>query len=145
MGRIPQRFHAPDGWNANTNLTFGSFHIDIAPIIIVAFFTTLLVFGTKIGARVDGAMTVLKIAIVFFVVIVGFFYVKASNFTPFIPPSQPASTVEGSSAVTGVMTQPLWQFATGMTPSGVRRSWHPLGRGARVLRVHRIRRGGHRL
>ena len=27
------------GWNANTNLTFGSFHIDIAPIIIVAFFT----------------------------------------------------------------------------------------------------------
>ena len=75
------------GWNANTNLTFGSFHIDIAPIIIVAFFTTLLVFGTKIGARVDGAMTVLKIAIVFFVVIVGFFYVKASNFTPFIPPS----------------------------------------------------------
>lgn len=105
------------GWNANTNLTFGSFHIDIAPIIIVAFFTTLLVFGTKIGARVDGAMTVLKIAIVFFVVIVGFFYVKASNFTPFIPPSQPASTVEGSSAVTGVMTQPLWQFATGMTPS----------------------------
>lgn len=105
------------GWNANTNLTFGSFHIDIAPIIIVAFFTTLLVFGTKIGARVDGAMTVLKIAIVFFVVIVGFFYVKASNFTPFIPPSQPASTVEGSSAVTGLMTQPLWQFATGMTPS----------------------------
>ena len=47
------------GWNANTNLTFGSFHIDIAPIIIVAFFTTLLVFGTKIGARVDGALTIL--------------------------------------------------------------------------------------
>ena len=67
------------GWNANTNLTFGSFHIDIAPIIIVAFFTTLLVFGTKIGARVDGAMTVLKIAIVFFVVIVGFFYVTPST------------------------------------------------------------------
>ena len=30
-------------------------------------------------------------------------------------------------------------------PIRVRRSWHPLGRGARVLRVHRIRRGGHRL
>ena len=100
------------GWNANTNLTFGSFHIDIAPIIIVAFFTTLLVFGTKIGARVDGAMTVLKIAIVFFVVIVGFFYVKASNFTPFIPPSQPASTVEGSSAVTGVLRLPIQNTST---------------------------------
>ena len=105
------------GWNINTNIAIGSFNFDLAPVIIVAFFTALLVMGTKIGARVDGAMTVLKIAIVFFVVIVGFFYVKASNFTPFIPPSQPASTVEGSSAVTGVMTQPLWQFATGMTPS----------------------------
>ena len=103
------------GWNANTNLTFGSFHIDIAPIIIVAFFTTLLVFGTKIGARVDGAMTVLKIAIVLFVVIVGFFYVKAENFTPFIPPSEPATATGSGLAAT--MEQPLWQWATGMTPS----------------------------
>ena len=65
------------GWNVNTDLALGSFNFDLAPIIIVAFFTVLLVFGTKIGARVDGAMTVLKIAIVVFVVIVGFFYVKA--------------------------------------------------------------------
>lgn len=101
------------GLNFNTNLTFGSFHLDVAPIIIVAFFTALLVFGTKIGARVDGAMTVLKIVIVLFVVIVGFFYVKASNFTPFIPPSEPSAST-GSSAV---MTQPLWQWVTGMAPS----------------------------
>ena len=40
-------------------------------------------------------MTVLKIAIVLFVVIVGFFYVKAENFTPFIPPSEPATSSEG--------------------------------------------------
>ncbi|MFC5221738.1 amino acid permease [Bifidobacterium leontopitheci] len=104
------------GWNADTNIAIGSFHLDVAPLIIVAFFTTLLVFGTKIGARVDGAMTVLKIAIVFFVVIVGFFYVKASNFTPFIPPAEPASAVPGST-VTGSWEQPLWQFMTGMTPS----------------------------
>ena len=80
------------GWNINTNVTFGSFNFDFAPIIVVAFFTTLLVCGTKIGARVDGALTILKIAIVLFVVIVGFFYVKAENFTPFIPPSEPAAT-----------------------------------------------------
>ncbi|WP_300766049.1 amino acid permease [uncultured Bifidobacterium sp.] len=105
------------GWNANTNLIVAGVHVDVAPIVIVAFFTTLLVFGTKIGVRVDGAMTVLKIGIVFFVVIVGFFYVKASNFTPFIPPSQPASSVSGASAVEGSMTQPLWQFVTGMQPT----------------------------
>ena len=105
------------GWNVNTDLALGSFNFDLAPIIIVAFFTVLLVFGTKIGARVDGAMTVLKIAIVVFVVIVGFFYVKASNFTPFIPPSQPAAATTGDGAVSAQMAQPLWQWATGMTPS----------------------------
>ena len=44
-------------------------------------------------------------------VIVGFFYVKAENFTPFIPPSEPATSSEA------VMNQPLWQWVTGMTPS----------------------------
>ena len=103
------------GWNINTNVTIGSFNFDFAPIIVVAFFTALLVCGTKIGARVDGALTMLKIAIVLFVVIVGFFYVKAENFTPFIPPSEP-STATGS-GLTATMEQPLWQWVTGMTPS----------------------------
>lgn len=103
------------GWNINTNITIGSFNFDFAPIVVVAFFTTLLVCGTKIGARVDGALTILKIAIVLFVVIVGFFYVKAENFTPFIPPSEPATATGSGLAAT--MEQPLWQWATGMTPS----------------------------
>lgn len=103
------------GWNINTNIAIGSFNFDVAPLIIVAFFTVLLVLGTKIGARVDGALTVLKIAIVLFVVVVGFFYIKADNFTPFIPPSEPAASSD--SGVSAVMNQPLWQWATGMTPS----------------------------
>lgn len=103
------------GWNINTNIAIGSFNFDVAPLIIVAFFTALLVLGTKIGARVDGALTVLKIAIVLFVVVVGFFYIKADNFTPFIPPSEPAASSD--SGVSAVMNQPLWQWASGMTPS----------------------------
>lgn len=103
------------GWNINTNIAIGSFNFDVAPLIIVAFFTALLVLSTKIGARVDGALTVLKIAIVLFVVVVGFFYIKADNFTPFIPPSEPAASSD--SGVSAVMNQPLWQWATGMTPS----------------------------
>ena len=103
------------GWNINTNIAIGSFNFDVAPLIIVAFFTALLVLGTTIGARVDGALTVLKIAIVLFVVVVGFFYIKADNFTPFIPPSEPAASSD--SGVSAVMNQPLWQWATGMTPS----------------------------
>ncbi|NEG69673.1 amino acid permease [Bifidobacterium choloepi] len=100
------------GLNFSTTLQFGSFTFDVAPVVIVAFFTALLVVGTKIGARVDGAMTVLKIGIVLFVVVVGFFYVKSSNFTPFIPPSEAASDSTSS-----IMSQPLWQWATGLEPS----------------------------
>lgn len=99
------------GWNINTNIAIGSFNFDLAPVIIVAFFTALLVMGTKIGARVDGALTILKIAIVVFIVVVGFFYIKAENFTPFIPPSEPAASTDGS-GVSAVMEQPLWQWAT---------------------------------
>ncbi|KFI79305.1 amino acid permease [Bifidobacterium pseudolongum] len=102
------------GWN--TNLSFGAFHIDIAPIIIVGFFTVLLVFGTKIGARVDGAMTILKIGIVLFVVVVGFFYIKSANYTPFVPPSEPANHVQHGE-LGGSMTQPLWQWMTHMKPT----------------------------
>lgn len=87
------------GWNINTNIAIGSFNFDVAPLIIVAFFTALLVLGTKIGARVDGALTVLKIAIVLFVVVVGFFYIKADNFTPFIPPSEPAASSDSGAAL----------------------------------------------
>ena len=104
-------------WQGSTVVQVGPLSVDLAPIVIVAFFTTLLVFGTKIGARVDGAMTVFKIAIVFFVVIVGFFYVKASNFTPFIPPSEPASAVSGGARPPQSQKHPRWQWATGMAPS----------------------------
>ena len=131
------------GWNINTNITIGSFNFDFAPIIVVAFFTTLLVCGTKIGARVDGALTILKIAIVLFVVIVGFFYVKAENFTPFIPPSEPATAT--GSGLTATMEQPLWQWATGMTPSIYGVAGIIPGRHARVFRVPRLRCGRHHL
>ncbi|NMM94632.1 amino acid permease [Bifidobacterium oedipodis] len=101
------------GWNIGTNVALGPISFDVAPLIIVAFFTVLLVFGTKIGARVDGVMTVLKIAIVLFVIVVGMFYIKPSNFTPFVPPSEPAAST-GDSAT---MLQPLWQAISGMDPS----------------------------
>ena len=48
-------------------------------------------------------------------VTIGSFYVKAENFTPFIPPSEPATATGSGLAAT--MEQPLWQWATGMTPS----------------------------
>ena len=75
----------------------------------------MLVIGTKLSARFDGALTILKIGIVLFVVVVGFFYIKASNFTPFIPPATDLSKVKGIHEQ-GEFMQPLWQWVTGMKP-----------------------------
>ncbi|BDR55174.1 amino acid permease [Bombiscardovia apis] len=108
--------HLMGGTGFSTTINLASQSVDLAPLVVVGLFTVLLVLGTKMSARFDGALTVLKIGIVLFVIIVGFFYVKAENYHPFIPPSQPASSIE-SLEVTSTMNQPLWQWATGMRPS----------------------------
>ncbi len=61
-------------------------------------------------------MTILKIGIVLFVVVVGFFYIKSANYTPFVPPSEPANHVQHGE-LGGSMAQPLWQWMTHMKPT----------------------------
>ncbi|MDK6971434.1 hypothetical protein QP316_25445, partial [Escherichia coli] len=57
------------GLNVSTSVNIGGFTFDLAPVVIVAFFTIMLVVGTKLSARFDGALTILKIGIVLFVVV----------------------------------------------------------------------------
>ena len=45
--------------------------------------------GTKLTARVGSVFTLIKVAIVVFVIVVGFFFLNAANFTPFIPAPVP--------------------------------------------------------
>lgn len=80
------------------------------PLIVVAVFTLVLVLGTKLSARVNNVVTIIKIAIVLFVIVVGFFFVKAQNYTPFVPPSQPAP------AATTWAEQPFLSFLSGSMP-----------------------------
>jgi basic amino acid/polyamine antiporter, APA family len=54
---------------------------------IVLLLTGVICLGIKISARVNAVVTVIKIAIVLFVIVAGLFYVKAANYSPFIPPS----------------------------------------------------------
>ncbi len=82
------------------------------PLVVVAAFTVVLVLGTKLSARINNVFTMIKIAIVLFVIVVGFFFVKASNFAPFVPTSEPAKATDTSWA-----TQPFLSFLTGATPS----------------------------
>ncbi|WP_104167844.1 APC family permease [Arthrobacter sp. SX1312] len=92
----------------------GLLGVDLAwgPLLIVAVFTAVLVWGTKLSARVNSVFTVIKIGIVLFVIVVGFFYVDPGNYTPFVPASEPAT--DGG---TGWADQPFLSFLSGATPA----------------------------
>ncbi|MDT5009582.1 MAG: basic amino acid/polyamine antiporter, family, partial [Mycobacterium sp.] len=53
----------------------------------VGVLTTVLAFGTKLSANVSAAITAIKVAVVLLVIVVGAFYIKVENFSPFIPPA----------------------------------------------------------
>jgi APA family basic amino acid/polyamine antiporter len=52
---------------------------------IVGLVTWVLVRGIRESARFNSAMVILKLAIIAFFIILGFFYVKPANWTPFAP------------------------------------------------------------
>ena len=88
----------------------GPVAIDWGPVVIVGLFTTLLAIGTKLSSRVNAVLTILKVSITLFIIAVGFFYVKAENFSPFIPPAEPAESASG-------LHQSLFAFLTGQDPT----------------------------
>ncbi len=59
--------------------------LDLPAFLIVAFITWVLVRGIRESAWLNSAMVALKLAIIAFFVIVGAFYVKPENWTPFAP------------------------------------------------------------
>ncbi|MBP2413180.1 APA family basic amino acid/polyamine antiporter [Arthrobacter stackebrandtii] len=82
------------------------------PLVVVAVFTFILVMGTKLAARINNVFTLIKIGIVLFVIVVGFFYVKMENYQPFVPPAQPAPVTD-----TAWQAQPFLSLLTGAEPS----------------------------
>ena len=58
----------------------------------------------------NSIFTIIKVAITIFVIVVGFFYVNTANYSPFVPPSQPAP--ERTS-----LEQPVFAFLFGLEPT----------------------------
>jgi basic amino acid/polyamine antiporter, APA family len=93
-------------------ITIAGVEISWPAFLIVALFTALLVAGTKLTARVGSVFTLIKVAIVLFVIVAGFFFINAANFSPFIPEAVPT---EGGAE--DVWTQSLVSWATGSAPA----------------------------
>jgi APA family basic amino acid/polyamine antiporter len=58
---------------------------DLPAVVIAVVMTVVLVLGIKESASFNALMVFVKLAIVFFVIGVGAFYVKPENWTPFAP------------------------------------------------------------
>jgi basic amino acid/polyamine antiporter, APA family len=69
--------------SATVNL--GSINFDWGALLIITVVATLLASGTKESSRVSAVITAIKVSVVIFVVVVGLFYIKKSNYSPFIP------------------------------------------------------------
>src|SRR5215218_2918171 len=84
--------------------------VNIPAILIALIMTGVLILGIKLSSRVTSVIVAIKIAIVLLVIGVGVFYVKAANYTPFVPPAEPGESGSG-------WTAPLIQLLAGFTPS----------------------------
>ncbi|MEW6457387.1 MAG: amino acid permease [Acidobacteriota bacterium] len=59
--------------------------INLPAVLIVAFLTVLLVIGIKESSTFNSIMVIIKIVILLFFILIGAFYVKPDNWTPFAP------------------------------------------------------------
>ncbi|GAA3480252.1 amino acid permease [Streptomyces yanii] len=86
------------------------FGFDVLAFALVVVLTVILVLGMKLSARVTTVVVAIKLAVVMIVIIAGLFFIKAANYSPFIPPAQPQPAGSGLSA-------PLIQLMFGYAPT----------------------------
>ncbi|MER7813153.1 amino acid permease [Streptomyces sp900116325] len=86
------------------------FGFDVLAFVLVLVLTVILVLGMKLSARVTTVVVAIKLAVVLIVIVAGFFFIKAANYSPFIPPAQPQASGSGLNA-------PLIQLMFGYAPT----------------------------
>ena len=70
--------------------------VNLPAVLISLLVAGVLVGGIKLSSRVNQVVVAIKLTVVGLVIVVGIAYVKTSNYTPFIPDSQPAAGGEDS-------------------------------------------------
>ncbi|MEU8245081.1 amino acid permease [Nonomuraea sp. NPDC048916] len=83
--------------------------VNLPAMAVVLILTAILVAGIKLSSRVNLVIVTIKVAVILLVIVAGLFFVKAVNYTPFIPAPVPTEQVAGLKA-------PLIQVLFGVTP-----------------------------
>ncbi|GAB3297692.1 amino acid permease [Epidermidibacterium keratini] len=59
--------------------------VDLGAVMIVIALSIVAVVGIKLSSRLLSVLVAIKVAVVLLVIVVGFFYIKAANYSPFVP------------------------------------------------------------
>ncbi|MGV0634331.1 amino acid permease [Mycolicibacillus trivialis] len=122
------------GWSSYLGTVFGfgggtvrlwSLTLDWGALLIVVVVAVLLAVGTKLSSRFSAVITAVKVGVVVLVVVVGAGYVKAANFSPFLPPAE-----TGGTTGTG-MEQSVLSLLTGA--QGSQYGWYGMLAGAAIV------------
>src|SRR2546428_8173932 len=102
--------------------------IDLPAIVIGAIITCVLVIGIRESAGFNAFMVIVKLAIVFFVIAVGAFYVNPANWKPFAPYGLTGIAFFGKTIFgqTGKGGEPLGMLAGAEGSSFSRRGLRPV-------------------
>ncbi len=123
------------GWSSYLGTVFhfsggtihlGSFSFDWGALLIIGVVSTMLVLGTKLSSNFSAAVTVIKVSVVLLVIVVGSFYFKAANLSPFVPPTEAGKGAAG----TGV-DQTVFALLSGA--HGSHYGWYGLLAGASIV------------
>ena len=66
----------------------GSFSFNLPAFLITWVVTSILIKGIKEAAKTNNIIVILKLAVVLFVIFVGFFFIDTDNWTPFVPDAE---------------------------------------------------------
>ena len=111
---------------AGGTVRIGPMALDWGALLIIAGVSTLLALGTKLSSNFSAAITAIKVVVVLFVVVVGAFFIKAANYSPFIPPTETGKGAAG----TGV-DQSVFSLLTG--GGGSHYGWYGVLAGASIV------------
>ncbi|ASR37924.1 amino acid permease [Prauserella marina] len=83
------------GDGIHTTVSLGGLSFDWGSLILVAVLAALLTAGTKLSSRFSLVITVLKVLIIVFVIVLGITFINPDNYTPFVPPAAEGEAGEG--------------------------------------------------
>jgi APA family basic amino acid/polyamine antiporter len=121
------------GWSSYLGTAFGfaggttklgSVDLDWGALLIVLGVSTLIALGTKVSSRFSAVITAIKVTVVILVVVVGAFYIKSANYSPFIPKPEAGRGVSG-------LNQSVLSLLTGAHSSSY--GWYGVLAGASIV------------